>query len=434
MSKFAYDREVQNWIGKRFLETLLPLLACLIVFVTAVAPFAMPEEFGRIAWSFCYLPGLAVCFWLVRRGYVRLVVALTTLAMLQAITFAMLFYGGVRSPVYVGGMTALCLAVWYYPRRMAVLIWGLPGGLGGALRRHREGRLAARGPGNLARAAVHLLRGLLHHRAGRVPGAGAHAAKGIAAAQGAAGRRRRRWRPNCSSASATTKGLSPNCSARGRPLVQREAKLREAQHIAKLGYWSRDVVTDEMLLVRGDVLPWRASRSSRFTPALLLQVLHPEGPRARPRPRRETARARETARELRFVRPDGEVRWLADKWWSEFDADGARSHALRGGAGHHRAQAERAIARGRGEAEPGAARCAPISARVLGVCLDAAIEASGLDCGGIYTERPDGGLRLACHRGCTPAFLAEMREMPPEHPSVQVVRAGQPGLRQLLRK
>ncbi len=61
----------------------------------------------------------------------------------------------------------------------------------------------------------------------------------------------------------------------------------------------------------------------------------------------------------------------------------------------------------------------------LRLCLDAALEISGLDCGGIYIPAPHGrGLVLKVHRGLSPAFVRKQKIVPPDSPFLVAIRQG----------
>jgi PAS domain S-box-containing protein len=61
----------------------------------------------------------------------------------------------------------------------------------------------------------------------------------------------------------------------------------------------------------------------------------------------------------------------------------------------------------------------------LRLCLDAALEISGLDCGGIYIPAPRArGLVLKVHRGLSPAFVRSQKFVPPDSPFLAAIRRG----------
>lgn len=65
--------------------------------------------------------------------------------------------------------------------------------------------------------------------------------------------------------------------------------------------------------------------------------------------------------------------------------------------------------------------------QALRLCLDAAIEVSGLDSGGIYTMDPvTGDLNLACHKGLSEGFVDAVRHAPADSDRGMLVTAGKP--------
>ena len=64
---------------------------------------------------------------------------------------------------------------------------------------------------------------------------------------------------------------------------------------------------------------------------------------------------------------------------------------------------------------------------VLRLCLDTAILISGMDAGGIYlVEEPSGGLKLECHTGLSPDFVAAVACFPADSDNVRWARKNQP--------
>lgn len=64
---------------------------------------------------------------------------------------------------------------------------------------------------------------------------------------------------------------------------------------------------------------------------------------------------------------------------------------------------------------------------VLSVALDAVLEAAGLDAGAIYlVEEESGDLVLACSRGLSEPFLAEVKRYPEDSANFRIVREGKP--------
>ncbi len=63
----------------------------------------------------------------------------------------------------------------------------------------------------------------------------------------------------------------------------------------------------------------------------------------------------------------------------------------------------------------------------LGLCLQAALDASGLDCGGIYLrDEASGSLSLRCHTGLSNAFVARVSHFTREAAHTQLVMGGRP--------
>jgi len=62
----------------------------------------------------------------------------------------------------------------------------------------------------------------------------------------------------------------------------------------------------------------------------------------------------------------------------------------------------------------------------LDACLDAAIAASGMDCGGIYLANDEGGMDLVAHRGLSAGFLRREAHFDKDDPQMAVVGRGEP--------
>jgi len=63
----------------------------------------------------------------------------------------------------------------------------------------------------------------------------------------------------------------------------------------------------------------------------------------------------------------------------------------------------------------------------LCICLEAAMDASGMDCGGVYlVEKASGGLRLVCHTGLSEDFVRSTSYYDIHSPSAQMVLANEP--------
>ncbi|MBN1349010.1 hypothetical protein JXJ21_06350 [candidate division KSB1 bacterium] len=70
-------------------------------------------------------------------------------------------------------------------------------------------------------------------------------------------------------------------------------------------------------------------------------------------------------------------------------------------------------------------------------CVDSAINASEMDCGGIYlVDEHTGELNLACHQGLSAKFIKQVSHYKADAPNAKLVQAGQPvyGNYQLLAK
>jgi two-component system cell cycle sensor histidine kinase/response regulator CckA len=63
----------------------------------------------------------------------------------------------------------------------------------------------------------------------------------------------------------------------------------------------------------------------------------------------------------------------------------------------------------------------------LSICLDAALEASGMDCGGICLfDEESGSPRMVSSRGLSPSFVESASSFAPDSPSLQIAKAGKP--------
>lgn len=59
-------------------------------------------------------------------------------------------------------------------------------------------------------------------------------------------------------------------------------------------------------------------------------------------------------------------------------------------------------------------------------CYEAALRAGGMDCGGLYLQEPDGGVRLVFHDGLSDAYVAAVASYPPDSCQSEIVQAGRP--------
>ncbi len=65
--------------------------------------------------------------------------------------------------------------------------------------------------------------------------------------------------------------------------------------------------------------------------------------------------------------------------------------------------------------------------QALNLCLDAALELGGMDCGGIYRIDPESAaLDLVCSRGLSPAFIENTSHFSASSPNARLVYAGKP--------
>jgi PAS domain-containing protein len=60
------------------------------------------------------------------------------------------------------------------------------------------------------------------------------------------------------------------------------------------------------------------------------------------------------------------------------------------------------------------------------ICVNTAIQASGMDCGGIYLVEKTGELNLAYHQGMSTEFIQQVAHYEADAPHVKMVLAGQP--------
>lgn len=62
----------------------------------------------------------------------------------------------------------------------------------------------------------------------------------------------------------------------------------------------------------------------------------------------------------------------------------------------------------------------------LAACLEGALAATGMDSGGVYLTRADGGMYLACAAGISSRFAAEIAQIAPDSPRMQAVLRREP--------
>jgi PAS domain S-box-containing protein len=70
--------------------------------------------------------------------------------------------------------------------------------------------------------------------------------------------------------------------------------------------------------------------------------------------------------------------------------------------------------------------CADSLSQAMRACLSAALTIPGMDSGGIYLAQPEGGFRMAHHRGLSAAFVEAVRVTAPDSYHSQLVKAGVP--------
>jgi PAS domain S-box-containing protein len=62
----------------------------------------------------------------------------------------------------------------------------------------------------------------------------------------------------------------------------------------------------------------------------------------------------------------------------------------------------------------------------LELCLDFALKASGMDCGGIYLVNEQGGVDLQLHKGLSPEFVELVSKFEPDAPNTKLIMQGNP--------
>jgi two-component system cell cycle sensor histidine kinase/response regulator CckA len=137
------------------------------------------------------------------------------------------------------------------------------------------------------------------------------------------------------------------------------------------------------------------------------------------------AGARADPIEHRITRKDGAERWVSNTPVPHRGADGTLmgyDGLIRDVTERKRAEALIAAERDLGLAL-GEAR---FLHEALEKCLSTAIEISGMDCGGVYLVREDGGLDLTVHRGLGEGFVRSVTTFDHESPNARIVHAGAP--------
>ena len=161
-------------------------------------------------------------------------------------------------------------------------------------------------------------------------------------------------------------------------------------------------------------------------PKLWIEMVHPEDREIAEKSGAELLERGKAQAEYRIVRPDGEIRWLLDRKSTIHDAEG---HPVQiGGIAKDITERKRLEAFQRIEHELGLALSTTLSLEEgLKLFLDAALELSGMDAGGIYLmDESEGVLDLRCHRGFSPESVAAAMHYDADTPKVRLVRAGKP--------
>jgi C4-dicarboxylate-specific signal transduction histidine kinase len=118
--------------------------------------------------------------------------------------------------------------------------------------------------------------------------------------------------------------LEQRVQDRTRELAASETKLKEAERLAKIGYWERDLVADRITWPTESYrILDRSSPDGGITQAELQERIHPDDRQIQKRALNE---ALQTGRpydvQYRIVRPDGDVRWLHVRDEIVFDPSG----------------------------------------------------------------------------------------------------------------
>ncbi len=214
-------------------------------------------------------------------------------------------------------------------------------------------------------------------------------------------------------------------------LVRSEGVLRESQKIAGIGSWELDLGSDT-LYWSDEVYKLFGLEPQAFgaTYEAFLDRVHPEDRAAVDAAYRTSLREGRDAYEIehRIVQHGtGAVRYVHEKCRHLRDASGAIIRSV--GTVHditerRMAEDQRTIQHDLVIALAGARDLE----EGLDLCLDSALRATGLDCGGIYLlEEADGGIRLVAHRGiCTQEFIRSVEHYPSGSAQVCMLEAGRP--------
>ncbi|HTY37401.1 MAG TPA: PAS domain-containing protein [Bacteroidota bacterium] len=107
-----------------------------------------------------------------------------------------------------------------------------------------------------------------------------------------------------------------------RALQQSEAKLREAQRLAGIGYWERDPINDRILWSDGiSEIVGLPVQNASFTQTQLQELIHPDDRQRQRDALTEALNARKSYDvEYRLIRPDGNVRFVHVRDEVQYDA------------------------------------------------------------------------------------------------------------------
>jgi PAS domain S-box-containing protein len=104
-------------------------------------------------------------------------------------------------------------------------------------------------------------------------------------------------------------------------LRESEAKLKEAQRLANIGYWERDLLADRITWSRETCRIWGLkTETAVLNQAKMQEMIHPDDRRLQSEALREVLeKGRKYDVEYRIVRPDGQVRFVHA--WDEIERD-----------------------------------------------------------------------------------------------------------------
>jgi PAS domain S-box-containing protein len=206
------------------------------------------------------------------------------------------------------------------------------------------------------------------------------------------------------------------------------SRLYHAQRIVGMGVWESDRVANT-LFWSPEVYAIFGVEPSDFekTPSAFLNLVHPDD---REFVREILAHAFDSDEpftfEHRIIRPDSQIRWLQEMGEPTWTPEGRR----KGFVGTvlditERKKAEAIIRKERDLAASLAAT--EILSKCLRLCLNAAIDVSDMDSGGIYLFDDDSGaLELAWHRNLNDEFIDAVCHVAASDPRTSLIAAGQP--------